>query len=310
MARIIDIDQPICDSEPSALALGNFDGMHLGHQSLFSISQNIGEEYGYVPSVLLFKNHTRSQTSKTFRQIQSLEDKIETAANFGIQQIFLLTFDESLMQLSPEAFYETILLEKCQAKAIVCGPNYRFGFRANGDVLTLGRLTSAHRIKLRVAEEVKMNGKLINSTDIRKYIECGRVKEANALLGRPYTLRGSVIHGKKRGRALGFPTANIGLDFPYALPIDGVYISQITIDNQGYNALTNIGHNPTFENAEKKIEVHILDYSGDLYDQHISLSFLDFMREDFTFSSADSLINQMHRDKQEAVLYFKNKGEV
>ncbi len=299
--RVIDIDNYTPIRETSVIALGNFDGMHRGHQTLFRICQTMGKKTGSRPSVLLFKTHTREAIlHDRYYQLQSLQDKLEVAKKYGIEQAFLLSFDESVMKLSPVQFVDQILISRCNASGLVTGPNYRFGYKASGSTETLQELSESRRFDLYIAPEVRHNGTMINSTLIRETVLRGEIEEARQLLGDYYRIRGVVGPGMRRGRHLGFPTANLKLNFPYCLPVDGVYFTYAHIGDQTYPALTNIGNNPTFEGAERKIETHVLDFSGDLYDTEIQLSFVKFLRPDLRFKTVQALIDQMKIDEQTA----------
>ena len=297
---VMDLDTGLSSRENTIVALGNFDGMHKGHQSLFQMCAQAHVRQGLMPAVLLFKNHTREAFRKNYKQLQSLQDKIETAGTFGIQTAFLLSFTEDIMQLSPEEFVDRILLERCNASALVAGPNYTFGYRARGDVQRLEQIGKLRRIDVRIAPEVTHNGAMINSTTIRRAVSEGDMRTARTLLGTPYQIRGTVGPGKRRGRHLGFPTANLRLSFPYTLPPDGVYFTWARVGDKSYASLTNIGNNPTFEGADRKIETYIMDFTGDLYDMEIRLAFVEYFRPDIRFDHPEELIQQMKRDEKEA----------
>lgn len=299
--RVIDIDVHTKSNGKSVVALGNFDGMHRGHQTLFRICSDVGKREGFLPSVLLFRSHTRQSIDNApFMQLQSLQDKLGVARNYGIVQAFLLEFSDKIMKLSPEQFVDEILVKRLNAGALVVGTNYRFGHRAQGDVKLLKSMCSERGIEVLIAPEVLHDGVMINSTMIREAILEGHVEEAHQLLGDHYRIRGVVGPGKRRGRNLGFPTANLQLFFPYCLPKDGVYYTHIQIGNMSLPSLTNIGNNPTFEGADRKIETHILDFSGDLYDLEVKIAFVKFLRDDIRFENADALIAQMKEDEATA----------
>ncbi|MDI9502039.1 MAG: bifunctional riboflavin kinase/FAD synthetase [Tissierellia bacterium] len=297
---IVDLDSLQISKENAIVALGNFDGMHRGHQKLFQIAVQEHRTKGITPSVLLFKTHTREAFRAHYKQLQSLQDKIETAARFGIEKVFLLSFTEQILRLSPEAFVDQILIQYCNASALVAGTNYTFGYRARGDVLRLSDIAKSRRLDLHIAPEITHNGVMINSTMIRAAVHAGDIRKAAVLLGQPYQIRGIVGPGRRRGRHLGFPTANLQLQFPYCLPPDGVYFTWITIDDTRHPSLTNIGNNPTFEGAERKIETYVMDFSGDLYDREVRLDFVEYFRPDMRFDNKEELIAQMQRDENEA----------
>lgn len=310
---VMDLDTGLTSQENSIVALGNFDGMHRGHQTLFRICQEEHQKHGWMPSILLFKNHTRETFRKNYKQLQSLQDKIDTASSYGIETVFLLSFTEDIMRLSPEEFIDKILIRGCNAHALVAGTNYTFGYRARGDRKRLEDLAESRQLELHIAPEITHNGIMINSTMIRASISAGDVRKARVLLGDYYRIRGIVGPGKKRGRHLGFPTANLRLVFPYTLPPDGVYFTWIHIGEQKLPSLTNIGNNPTFEGAERKIETYVMDFSGDLYGQEVQIEFVEYFRPDMRFDNKEALIEQMKRDEMEArrlLVEMKLHGEI
>ncbi|WP_159436058.1 bifunctional riboflavin kinase/FAD synthetase [Anaerosalibacter sp. Marseille-P3206] len=282
----------------TAVALGNFDGIHLGHQQLINIMTSESEKKGLMSSVLLFNNHTKSIISKESKPgiLTSNEQKYRILESLGVQLIYTMKFNESIMKLSPEEFAMEILVEKMKANLVVVGFDYKFGYKAKGDAKYLRKLGIKYGFDVIVVDPVYDNDYIISSTFIRKLLKSGNIKEANKLLGRPYTIEGRVIGGKKRGRQMGFPTANLELLQNYLIPKFGVYKSKTIIDDIEYNSLTNIGKNPTFNNNMWSIESHILDFNKDIYGNRIYIKFLEYLREDKKFNTKEELINQMNLD--------------
>lgn len=307
--EIIDLDRGEEEDQYKVIALGNFDGIHLGHQALMKKDLEVGKKDGLLPSVLLFKENSKLKLKAEKNYLTSLEDKIEILKELGIGCFCLLDFSEDLMKLSPEDFIREILVEKLKAKSLVVGGNYSFGYKAGGDIETLKSFQDKYGYKVYVCDYVKAHGRIINSTDIRKMLTEGRVREANADLGRPYKIKGKVVDGAHRGRKLNFPTANIDCDFSYVVPKIGVYLTKIYIDGASYYAITDVGKNPTFENDKLKIEAHILNFSENIYGKEVSLEFLDYFRGDFAFNTAQELIDQIERDKERALRMIES-GEV
>lgn len=296
--EILNLDRGETPSSGTVVALGNFDGMHRGHQTLFRVCHTVFEEEGWNPSVLLFKQHTREMfLGERYPQIQSFKDKVLRARAFGIQTVLAMDFTRTLMAKSPVEFVEDVLLEQARAKAVVVGPNYTFGYKATGTVDQLQQLAEDRGFRVYVAPEVMHDGVMINSTRIRSAIRLGHMETAAHLLGSWYRIRGTVVPGAKRGRKLGFPTANLQLHFPYVIPKDGVYFTWCSVGTLRIPALTNIGHNPTFGAERRKIEVHLLDFAGDLYGLELSIEFVQFIREDMRFPNAEALIEQMRHDE-------------
>lgn len=295
--NILDLNQLTTDLRPKVIALGNFDGIHLGHKSLINRTVEISQKFNIKPSILFFKNNSKNITLGQKEYITSPEDKIDIAQKNGIEIICLVEFDKSLMQLEAEEFLRDILIKRLNVKHIVVGKDYRFGKKAIGDISYLLENQKRFNYRVDILNLLKDHDKKINSTDIRQLIKNGRIKQANSLLGHPYMIRGKVVHGEKRGRNLGYPTANISLDFNYIIPKNGVYITAVIVDNKKYFAMTDVGYNPTFENEKLKIETYIFDFNCDIYSKEIKLCFLEFVRGDYTFKNVTQLINQLKFDE-------------
>lgn len=298
--QIIDLEysNPY-DGQPTSIALGNFDGVHIGHRDLIQKNVEDAKAKGLIPSVLLFRNHTADLVDRDVGKfLTSLEDKIEYLEELGIQQVFLTTFNRAFMSMSDEAFVNDLCVGKLKAKSIIVGDDYRFGFQAMGDVKLLKGLAEPLGVCVHVIQAVEYEGVRVSSTLIRKQIRLGNVEYASRLMGRPFRMRGVIRSGKQRGRDLGYPTANLGLSFPYVIPTDGVYLTKIDIEGSVHYALTDIGTNPTFmDEVQKKIETFILDFDCKIYGYDVKLSFLKFMRIDYKYDSIEPLIAQMQQDE-------------
>ena len=282
----------------TAIALGNFDGLHLGHQCLIKKMISESRKKGLKSSVLLFNNHTRSIITEGIEPgiITSNDQKIRILDSLGVELIYSMNFDKEVMKLTPEEFVVKILIDKMKANLVVVGFNYRFGHKAKGDVEYLRKLGVKFGFEVIVLDPVYNNDYIISSTLIRKLIKSGAIEEANKLLDRPYTIEGKVISGKKRGKEMGFPTANLEPYTNYLVPKFGVYKTKTIVDNIEYISLTNVGINPTFDNNIWSIESHILGFNKDIYDNKISLKFLKYLREDIKFNTKEELVNQMKED--------------
>lgn len=298
--KIFDLDRNEIDLHPKAVSLGNFDGIHKGHRKLMEKNIELSKQYGLTPSVLLFKENTKNILNGEKEYLTSLEDKIDILSDLGIKCFCLLDFNEKFKNLSPEEFIEKILYEKLNAKYIIIGNNYYFGKMAKGDKDTLKSYEEEYDYKTFVVDFEMDEDRVINSSDIRQMVRDGNLKKANMELVRPYRMKGEVIKGKQRGRLLNFPTANLDPYFKYVSPKFGVYFTKVYIDNEVYFALTDVGTNPTFENAHVKFETYILDFSQDIYGKEITVEFLEYLRPDYKFNSKEELINQMNMDKKKA----------
>lgn len=302
--RVVDLDKKECFTGETCIALGNFDGLHEGHQRLIQKVVSYGEEHELIPSVLLFKTHSRDLISNhTTRILTSLNQKLDLLNKMGVKVVFLKQFDVEFMSMSPYDFISDFLKNTCNAMCVVVGYDYRFGNKAMGDVQLLNFYSSELKYQLFVEKPVKDEFNFISSSRIRELIYEGKMEQANELLTRPYTVEGIVVKGVQRGRTLGFPTANISLSHNYVIPKNGVFYTHIVIDGKTYISLTDIGTNPTFESLEDlKIETHILDFKENIYGKEVEVSFLRFIRPDIIFSGREELIEQIKQD----ILWVKN----
>jgi len=283
---------------------GTFDGVHLGHQTV--LKQVIAEaKRRKLPSMLItYFPHPRSvvQPQNWNPEIlSSIEEKAEAVLQLGIDNVLVLPFNESIAALSPQEFIQNILIERIGMQCIIVGYDHRFGKNRAGNFDTLLSMSSKFGFEVIEIEANEIDDIAVSSTRIRKYLREGQMKEANQLLGKPYLLSGRVIHGEKRGRTIGFPTANILPDEPHKLvPKTGVYLATTHIDGINYKALVNIGFRPTFNGEKLSIEVHILEYKGNLYDRRIQVNMHDFLRNERKFESIDALLEQIKKDATHA----------
>lgn len=305
--KIYDLDMGMADYEPKVVSLGNFDGIHRGHQKLMKKNIEISKSQNFTPSVLLFKQNSKKTLKDEKEHLTSIDDKIEILSDLGIDTFCIIDFNEDFRSLSAKDFISKILYNSLNAKYIIIGEDYKFGKNASGDKETLKKYEDEFSYKTEVLEFELDDGKKISSRTIRDLIKEGKVEKAKEDLGRPYKIRGEVGHGYKRGRTLNFPTANLDLNFSYTIPADGVYLTRIKVLDNYHYGLTNIGSNPTFENKERKIETYILDFNKDIYGKNLSIEFLEFFRGDFKFNSKEELIEQMEKDKNKAYESLKNK---
>lgn len=281
----------------TAIALGNFDGIHIGHQELIKNMIKKSKELGLKSSLLLFKSHTKSIIDKNKPNvITSNEQKLKIAKNLGIDIVYLLDFNEEVMKLSGQKFIKDIILDKMNGKLLVVGFDYRFGYKALGDAKYLVDIGNKNNIDVIVQSPVCKNDEVISSTIIRKLIIDGKMKNVSGLLGRPYSIIGEVIQGSNRGNKLGFPTANINPIDNYVIPKTGVYVTNSIIDNKKYISATNIGYNPTFNENILKIETYIIGFEENIYGKFFEIEFIDFLRDDIKFNNINDLINQMKLD--------------
>lgn len=281
----------------TAIALGNFDGVHIGHKKLILNMVETAKNLSLKPSILLFENHTKMMTTgKSPMCITSNVQKEELVKNLGVETIYSINFDEKLMKLQPEEFVKNILVDKLNTKLVVVGFDYKFGHKASGDVDVLKELGIKYGFKVMVLEPIYIDDVLVSSTKIRELILEGNLELAKLMLDRDYQLIGRVIPGNKIGRTLGFPTANLELVDNYTLPKYGVYRTKTIINDRTYLSATSVGHNPTFNNNNVKIECHIIDFQDKIYDQIIYVDFIEYLRKEIKFDKLDDLIDQIDDD--------------
>ena len=295
--EIIDLDSFMETRYQTAIALGNFDGIHYGHQVLIKNMISKAERKGLKSSVLLFQNHTKEFTNGISPSlISSIEQKYDLMHNLGVEIIYKMEFNQAIMNLSPEEFVKDILINKLNVRSVVVGYDYRFGYKAKGDSDLLKKIGKTYGIDVEVLKPITINNEIISSTRIRKLIKEGLLQEVKLLLGRNYSIIGKVVPGKNLGNKLGFPTANIQPLINYVMPKPGVYCTETIVNNIKYLSATSVGYNPTFNENSLKIETHIIDFSENIYDQKIELIFVEYLRGEIKFNDVDSLVNQINSD--------------
>ena len=285
------------------VALGNFDGVHLGHQEVLRLAVEEGRRRGMKVVAATFHPHPRAVlgAGDAPKLLTPLELRREMLLRYGAEEVWVIPFDADLSRKTSEQFVRDVLVGEGGARVVVVGENFRFGHRAAGDFRDLQRLMREAG-GMAVAVPVRGAGMEaeISSTRIRALVSGGDVTEAAGLLGRPYEIRGEVVVGDKRGRSIGFPTANVLPDADALMPARGVYAGFVRFGEEQYAACTNVGVAPTFGRAESRIEAYLLDFEGDLYGRVVDVSFAMRIREERRFSGIDELTEQIRRDVDEA----------
>ncbi|MGA7954258.1 MAG: bifunctional riboflavin kinase/FAD synthetase [Gloeobacterales cyanobacterium] len=286
---------------PCAVALGNFDGVHLGHRAVLRASLE-AKSRGLIPTVITFDPHPRAYFGgQTGFLLSSLQEKKQILKDLGFLQILVLPFGPALAQMTAETFVLDFLIGHLKTRQVSVGWNFRFGKGRTGDADFLERILLPLGVEVSVCPPFLLGEEQVSSSAIRNALAEGDLVKAQTFLGRNYTLCGKVIHGEARGRKIGFPTANIQIEPMRFIPRYGVYLTKVTWKGQQEIGLTNIGVRPTFNGSAPSIEVHLLSWSGDLYDQELTLEFTDFIRPELQFNSVDELVAQIHRDRDTAV---------
>ena len=281
----------------TTVALGNFDGIHLGHRELIKNTIDSAKMSKTIPSIFTFDcNFNEFKLGSKDRSLMSYGQKELLLEKLGIELVYLVKFCDEIKKMSPEDFVREIICRKLNAKTVVVGFNFRFGYRALGNIETLKLLSEKYGFKVIIVDPIVKNENLVSSTLIRELISNGDIMDANEMLGRSYSMRGKVISGKGRGKKLGFATANLKCDTDYVSPINGVYKTIVSYKNNSYKSITNIGTNPTFSDVKFSIETHIIDFNKDIYGEYIEVEFLDFIRKEQRFNSVEDLVEQVKLD--------------
>ncbi len=290
-----------------AVAIGNLDGMHRGHQALIASACESARLHSVPACVLTFSPHPQEvlSGSSTGHRLTTDGEKSELIAQAGATVLFVLPFNSALAELSPEEFYQRYLVQALQASSVHVGEDFRFGSKRAGDTVLLQRCGSKARVHTAVIPAVVEGGARISSTEIRRALREGKVAQAAVLLGRPYSIEGKVVPGQGRGKQLGIPTANLHFSDLKVVPQAGVYATRVRWNGGKIGAVTNLGVRPTFETKSSKpvLETHLLDFKQDLYGQTIEVEFLDWIRAEKRFDGMESLRRQIGADIETARTY-------
>jgi riboflavin kinase/FMN adenylyltransferase len=296
---------------PSACAIGMFYGIHAGHRMVLEQALRVSKIQGLNSVVFTFANHPQSVISQTPTQLlSSLDERLAAFAQMGFDAALVLDFTPDIRDLNADDFVQTILLDTLQVKAVSIGYDHRFGQGRRGDGDFLKRKGATLGFDVDIIEPVRVDQQIVSSTLIRKLLSYGDLAKANQLLGQPYRLSGLVQSGMERGRTIGFPTANIHPKGDRLVPAKGVYagFAQIGETPQRHAAVCNIGLAPTFgDQTQPRVEVHLLDFEGDLYGQTVAFEFLIRLRDEQTFASVDALIQQVQLDCIQARQYLSSE---
>lgn len=286
---------------PSAVAIGNFDGLHRGHQAVIATMQDAARAGGLAPSVLTFEPHPRRlfvPEAPSFR-IEPLAVKLRRLREAGVTQLFMPRFDRRFASLSAPQFLDEVLARQLQARAVITGDDFAFGQGRAGTVALLRDWGRRHGIAIHTVPPVLAEGEVCSSSAVRHALDHGRVAQAATLLGHPYRIEGRVMHGDKRGRTLGVPTANVSLKPELKLPSHGIYAAWATVRGERIMGAASLGVRPTIGGQRlPSLEVHLLDFAGDIYGERIAVEFVAWIRAEEQFGSLSDLTHAMLRDCQ------------
>ena len=280
---------------PAVVALGMFDGVHLGHRAL--IGQTVAEanRLGAKPVVFTFSNHPMEVLGGGVRLLSSIPERDDLLLALGAEEVASVAFTRELAALSAEQFVD-LLLERWDVRALVVGYNYTCGVRGTGTPETLAEIGKTRGFSVLVVPPVLLEGASVSSTRVREALEQGDVELAQRMLKRRYTLAGMVIENRRIGRRIGFPTANIAPETNRVIPKDGVYATVACVNGASYCAVTNIGKNPTVHGDHLTIETHMIDFDADIYGERLTVAFRKYLRGELMFSSLDELKEQIRLD--------------
>lgn len=290
---------PLSSNAPIGLTIGNFDGVHIGHQALIKKLIAESKKRKLTPAVMTFEPHPKEffTPENAPTRLTTLREKLEFFLDYGIEKVFVCAFNQKFSNISSEVFIHQILIEQLKAELLIVGEDFRFGTKRQAGIEDLRK----NAFELFEIPEIDLNGKRVSSTRIREGLKEGRIQEVNQFLGRPYTITGKVVEGDKRGRQMGFPTANIHMK--HLRPaLTGVYA--VKLGNR--NGVANLGVRPTISGTPKLLlEVHLLNFNEDIYGQHVQVTFLEKIRDEMKFENIDALIEQIKKDVAHATRYFE-----
>ncbi|MPW25829.1 bifunctional riboflavin kinase/FAD synthetase [Alkalibaculum sp. M08DMB] len=282
----------------TAIALGFFDGIHLGHRNLINTMKKKAKELELDSCVVTFDKHPLSLAFNKYapKLISSNEDKIKLFNTLDINKLVFLNFDEEMMNTNPEIFTKQILVDQLKVKSVIVGFNYNFGHKGIGTPDLLTQLGKDYNFDVTIVNPYEVDQEVVSSSLIRNLITSGKVDAVEKYLGRKYSITGKVIRGKGLGRTYNIPTANIGVGSEHITPEPGVYLTSVIYKNKVYDGLTNVGYNPTFKNHAFSIETYIYDFSKDIYGEELEIIFVERIRKEKKFANVNELIHQIEDD--------------
>ncbi len=307
MKTIFGADNIKFARKSTAVGLGNFDGLHIGHMALVNTLINEARLIGLESMIYTFTKHPENiLRKKLFTPLLiTVGKKIQLLSETSLNAVYFDEFDESYSRMKPESFVKEVLLEKLGAGLVVAGFDYRFGYMGQGNVGLLKELGSKYNFKVVIIPPIKINNQIISSTLIRSFILKGDMESVFTFLGRHYSITGEVRHGRQIGRQIGFPTANLQPEDYLIMPHIGVYATKTLYNGVFYSSVTSVGLNPTIDESSRlSVETHILDFDKDIYDSSIEVFFLTRLRDEIKFNSLEELTAQIQRDVQTTKEYF------
>ncbi|HEU5138860.1 MAG TPA: bifunctional riboflavin kinase/FAD synthetase [Bacillales bacterium] len=296
------------DPAPVVMALGFFDGIHSGHQKVIQTAKQIADDKGIQSAVMTFYPHPAVVLGKKENPeyLTPIEHKQRLIESLGIDRLYIVEFNQSFSSLSPQQFVDEYMVGLSVQHAVT-GFDFTYGHKGKGTTETLDDHAKG-RFGVTIVEKVEKNGEKVSSTKIRELLRAGKVGEVPQYLGQPYEIYGTVVSGEKRGRTIGFPTANIEPEGPYLIPSTGVYAVKMCLDGKWRDGVASIGFKPTFHKNygdQPAVEIHLFDFKEEIYGEAVVVKWFEKIREEEKFSSVDALVERMNRDAEEAKAYLK-----
>ncbi len=286
------------NNKPVAIAIGSFDGLHKGHLKIIEKQKQIAQNNNLATGIYSFTPHPLKiiNPDKAPGYLLSVNQKINILDNLNLDYLFQQKFTPEFARIEFDKFIKNILINKLNIRYIIVGSDFRFGHKGAGNIDTLKAMASRHNFKVNVVNPLKINEKVVSSSFIRKLIKKGEIAEVSKFLGRNFEIEGKVVKGDGRGKKLGFPTANLKLETNYVLPPGGVYAGKVHFNGQHFRGIGNFGYKPTFSNNNYNIEIHILNFSGNIYGKRLSFELVNYVREEMCFETKAGLIKQIQDD--------------
>ncbi|MCT4507950.1 MAG: bifunctional riboflavin kinase/FAD synthetase [Tepidibacter sp.] len=304
MMKIITDLKNVKIKQDTVVTIGNFDGVHKGHQKIIKDTILIAKNKKMKSVLFTFTNHPVNFFEKNkLKNIITKEEKYEIINKMGIDIIVSVPFNEYIINLNPQEYIQEILVDKLHAKQVVIGHDFRFGQNRGGNARFLENIGKTYGFDVKIMNPICLKNTRISSTYIRNLIQTGDVHKVKQVLGRDYEIKGIVVHGKKIGRDLGFPTINLKYDSNILVPKTGVYHTKVNIDGKIYDGATNVGYSPTVKQNEFTVETHILEYSGNLYKKEVYINFTRRIRDEIKFDTIQDLKKQMNMDIKNIISY-------
>ncbi|GAB6109185.1 bifunctional riboflavin kinase/FAD synthetase [Fusibacter bizertensis] len=307
MKIFFEIEEIDVDLDATSVALGTFDGLHIGHTEVLNLMKTAASRKGLKSFVYTFSNHPKELLSpdNVPSKIMDIDEKVQIFTRIDVDYLALIRFDETQILFEPEDFVKEILIDKLNMKHLTVGYDYKFGKNAKGNVSLLVALSDKYGYTYEIVQPIMRNDVRVSSSLIRELLSDGRIEEANFYLGRKHFVKGLVVRGKGVGHKLGFPTANLRIKDNISTIKSGVYITETLWQGKLYPSVTNVGSNPTFEQTGIHLETYVIGVDREMYDEIIEVRFVKRIRDEIKFNHIDELITAMQSDLSKTKAYFK-----